>query len=49
MDEVWQAILYDKRQVRENNIFILCFMVNNKWKKDDENINIYFFLIYAKS
>ena len=49
MDEVWQAILSDKRQVRENNIFILCFMVNNKWKKDDENINIYFFVIYAKS
>ena len=49
MDEVWQAILYDKKQVRENNIFISCFMVNNKGKKDNENINIYFFLIYAKS
>ena len=48
MDEVWQAILYDKKQVREN-IFISCFMVNNKGKKDNENINIYFFLIYAKS
>lgn len=45
MDEVWQAILYDKKQVRENKIFISCFMVNNKGKKD----NIYFFLIYAKS
>ena len=33
MDEVWQAILYDKKQVRENNIFISCFMVNNKGKK----------------
>ena len=40
---------YEKRQVRENNIFISCFMVNNKGKKDNENINIYFFLIYAKS
>ena len=29
--------------------FISCFMVNNKGKKDNENINIYFFLIYAKS
>ena len=41
------STVYEKRQVRENNIFISCFMVNNKGKKDNENL--YFFLIYAKS